>query len=159
MAGNEDKIPQSRKCQLSITDYVYNHFFAVDDRPEEKYFNRHVRRQLCATTTQTWKDLGLELLGEGINTELGVIDNTDSDVMIRCTKMFHLWLEREPTASWRKLIQALKRLDLISLATGIESKLTGLLLEPITGLLFIYPSKQIGMGKTRQLGTWRSRDI
>ena len=76
-------------------------------------------------------------MGEGINTALGVIENTDSDVMTRCTKMFHLWLGREPTASWRKLIQALKQLNLISLAIGIESKLTGPLLEPITGLLFI----------------------
>ena len=118
-----------------------------------------MREQLCATTTQTWKDLGLELLGEGISRALGVIENNDSEVMIRCTKMFRLWLEREPTASWRKLIQALKQLNLISLADGIESKLTGPLLEPITGLLFICPFKQMGMSKTRQLGTWRSCDI
>ena len=107
-----------------------------------------MRGQLCATATQTWKDLGLELLGEGINTALGVIENTDSDVMIRCTKMFRLWLEREPTASWRKLIQALKQLNLISLAIGIESKLTGPLLETITGLLFVCPCKQTGIDKT-----------
>ena len=109
-------------------------YFAVDDRPEEKFLNRYAREQLCAMEPQIWKDLGLELLGKESNNALGVIENNHSDVTIRCSNMFELWLRKQPTASWRKLIQAMKQLKLNSLADQIESQLIGPLVEPIPGL-------------------------
>ena len=82
-----------------------------------------MREQLCAKGTQIWKDLGVELLGEGDNDALDVIKNNNSDVTTCCSAMFQLWLDRKPTASWRRLIQALKQLKLDYLANQVESKL------------------------------------
>ena len=84
-----------------------------------------------------WKDLGLELLSTGSNDALEVIKNNKSDVMDRCSAMFQLWLDRQPTASWRQLIKALKRLHLSNIAHQIELKLTTPVLESNTGLLSI----------------------
>ena len=82
-----------------------------------------------------WKDLGVELLGTESNDALEVIKNNSTDMRDRCTAMFHLWLDRHPAASWRKLIQALKRLNLNTLAQQIELKLTIPVLESNFGLL------------------------
>ena len=53
--------------------------------------------------------------------------------------MFQLWLDRQPSASWRQLIEALKQLHLNYLAGQIESKLMAdLELSAVTpGDLFI----------------------
>ena len=40
--------------------------------------------------------------------------------------MFHLWLQKQPTASWNQLIISLRNIELIDLATKIEQ----MLLEP-----------------------------
>ena len=108
-----------------------------------KFLNRHVREQLCAKSAQMWKDLGLELLSTGSNDALEVIKNNKSDVMDRCSAMFQLWLDRQPAASWRQLIKALKNLHLSNIAHQIELKLTTPVLESITGLL----SKEIACSR------------
>ena len=102
----------------------------VDDRPEMKYLNRYVKEPLCAKSTEMWKDLGTELLGS--NNTLDVINNNNCDIRNCCSAMFQLWLDRQPTASWRKLIEALKQLQLNHLADQIESKFTISVLEPST---------------------------
>ena len=71
-----------------------------------------------------WKDLGLELLGLESNNALGIIKNNNSDVRNCCSAMFQLWLDRQPAASWRRLIEALKQLQLNYLANQIELTLT-----------------------------------
>ena len=110
---------------------------AVCDRPEVKFLNRHVREQLCARSAQMWKDLGVILLGSENNDALEVIKNDNSNVMGRCSAMFQLWLDRQPSASWRQLIQALKELHLNYIAHQIESKLIIPVLESSAGLLLI----------------------
>ena len=105
-------------------------FIAVDNRPEIKFLNRHVREQLC----EKWKDLGIELLGVGSNDALNVIQSNNSDVTKCCSAMFQLWLDRQPTASWRQLIEALKHLQLNYLAYQIESKLMMPVVDPNAGL-------------------------
>ena len=82
-----------------------------------------------------WKDLGLELLGTGSNDDLEVIKNNNTDLRDRCSAMFQLWLDRQPTASWRQLIQALKRRCLNHFAHQLESKLTIPVLDSSFGLL------------------------
>ena len=109
-------------------------FIAVDNRPEIKFLNRHMREPLCAKSTGMWKDLGLELLGTGSNDSLDAIKNNNSDIRNCCSAMFQLWLDRQPTASWRQLIEALKQLQLNFLAYQIESKLIIPVLEPSAGL-------------------------
>jgi len=39
---------------------------------------------------------------------------------MRCSEMFKLWLERRPEASWRHLINAIRRIRLDNLASDIE---------------------------------------
>ena len=82
-----------------------------------------MRESLCAKNTQLWRDVGIELLGGGSNDALDIIENNNSDVTNCCSKMFQLWFDRQPTASWKQLIQALKQLQLDNLADQIESKL------------------------------------
>ena len=114
--------------------YIFNALIltAVDDRPDLKFLNRHVRESLCAKSTQLWKDVGIELLGGGGNDalQLDIIENSNSDVTNCCSKTFQLWLDRQPTASWRQLIQALKQLQLNQLAGQVESRLKTPVSEP-----------------------------
>ena len=118
----------------NLTALVYA---TVDDRPDIQFLNRHVREQLCAKTTQIWKDLGVELLGEGSNDALDVIKNNNSDVTNCYSAMFQFWLESQPSATWRRLIQALKQLQLNYLTNQIELELTMPVLESNAGLLHI----------------------
>ena len=97
-----------------------------------------MREQLSAQGTNTWKDLGMELVGFGSNDALDVIEHNNRDVTECCSAMFKLWLRRNPTASWRKLIQALRNMLLNYLATQIESKLQTAVVEPSPGLLSIH---------------------
>ena len=90
---------------------------------------------MCAKSTQTWKDLGIELLGADNNDALNVISHNNNDVMKCCSAMFQLWLDRQPTASWKKLIEALNQLQLNYAADQIKSKL--ILQESDAGLLRI----------------------
>lgn len=96
-----------------------------------------MREQLCAKNPQAWKDLGIELLGVESSDALDVLKNNNSDVMSCCSAMFQLWLERQPTATWSQLIQALRQLQLNSLADQISSKLTVPVLESDSGLLAV----------------------
>ena len=69
-------------------------------------------------------NLDLELLeqeDEGIFNEIET--NNPSDVGKCCKEMFQLWLRKCSTATWHQLIQALREVDLNSLATKIEGML------------------------------------
>ena len=64
--------------------------------------NRHVIKEVaaaCANRPDVWRDLGIELLGQGGIAELDVIkaNNTD-DVMKCCSKMVSLWLQQQTEA-------------------------------------------------------------
>lgn len=98
---------------------------AVDDRPEMKFLNRHVKEQLCASGTEVWKNLGIELMIR--SNALEIIQLSNSDVKGCCSAMFRLWLEGQTDASWRQLIEALRQLQLNNLASQIGTKLC---LEP-----------------------------
>jgi len=80
----------------------------------------------CDKNPEAWKDLGRELLpvGDASETALSTIAvNNKDDVTTRCSSLFTLWLERQPEASWKQLIDVLKRVNLNSLAKEIEEKL------------------------------------
>ena len=98
----------------------------VDDRPHLKYLVRHVRDQLCAaceSNPQAWKDLGRELMPDSDAALSTIAVNAHGNVINCCSSLFNLWLQRQPEASWRQLIQALKDTGLDTLATQIEKKL------------------------------------
>ena len=70
--------------------------------------------------------MGVELLAEEDVQALDEIQsNYPSNASMCCTKMFQLWLDRQPEASWRQLIKALREpnIELKELANTIEQKL------------------------------------
>ena len=86
------------------------------DRPALKLLNKHV--------SSKWHDLGLELLEQEDEETLNQIKSDNpKDVNECCKEMFQLWLRKCSTATWHQLIQALREVDLNSLATKIERML------------------------------------
>jgi len=76
--------------------------------------------------------LGIELLEADDVKKLNNIQSEHpADPDICCTKLFVLWLEKQPEASWNQLIKSLRQpgLDLDHLATKIEQ----MLLQPSPG--------------------------
>ena len=75
-----------------------------------------------------WHDLGIELLDSDGVEDLDKIEaENKSDIDKCCTKMFQLWLKKQPTASWNHLIVALRRpeIELHLLANKIEEMSEG----------------------------------
>ena len=106
--------------------YYFFHACIVDDRPKEIYLNRHIRLPLCAAcdvNPQAWKDLGTELMPDA-EAELSAISAEHPDSLVKCcSSLFQLWLQRESNASWKQLLDALKKVNLNHLATQIEGML------------------------------------
>ena len=91
------------------------------DRPTLKLLNNHVRK----IVSSKWYDLGLQLLEEEDEERLNEIEsNNPRDVSECCKEMFKLWLSKCTNAKWNQLIQALKEVQLSSLATTIERMLS-----------------------------------
>ena len=70
--------------------------------------------------------MGIELLAEEDVQALDEIQrNNPRDASTCCTKMFQLWLERQPDASWKQLVEALREpnIEMNELANTIEQKL------------------------------------
>ena len=107
---------------------MHIHFFACfvgHETPSLKHLNQYVRGSIGLK----WYDLGIELLDSSDVEDLEKIEaEHKSDINKCCTKMFHLWLKKQPTASWKQLIKALQQdnIGLHTLATKIEL----LLLQP-----------------------------
>ena len=93
--------------------------FVVDDKPEENYLITYVRPGLyaaCDLNPQAWRDLGIELMPDaGADLSAISLDRRDS-VVDRCSNMFRLWLQRQPNASWKQLIEALSKTNQNTLA-------------------------------------------
>ena len=71
-----------------------------------------------------WKDLGVQLLGSSHSGKLDVIElDSRNSVEECCTKMFQCWLDVDPTATWNKLILALKDIGLNTLSEKITMDL------------------------------------
>ena len=93
-----------------------------------------------------WHDLGIELLDCSDVGELDIIEaEHPSDLNKCCTKMFNLWLKKQPEASWNQLMEALRQPG-IELGTS-ASKIEQMLLQPKPqGWLFtLYSNKVICM--------------
>ena len=89
-----------------------------------------MRIHICGSTNnpEVWRDVGRELLGEllgeEVESELNAIAvDSHGSVIKCCSGMFSLWLERQPEATWRQLISALKNIKLVSLAKNVENLL------------------------------------
>ena len=96
----------------------------MDDRPEMKYINRYVIEGVCSSGPEAWLRLGTELFE---NKDIPTLHTIKSDATASstcCSKMLKLWLERQPKASWRRLIIALKQIWMNNLASEIEKLLS-----------------------------------
>ena len=104
---------------------IFKVFFALfigHQQPQLKFLNRYVR----ASVGMKWDDLGIELLDSNDIGELNTIEAENSSNLNKCcTKMFNLWLNKQPTASWNQLIKALRQpcIALGTLASNIEQML------------------------------------
>ena len=65
-----------------------------------------------------WYDLGLELVDSN-NVLKEIKANHPNDVNTCCTVMFEKWLERDPDASWSKLVTALNNIEMNTAAASI----------------------------------------
>jgi len=99
----------------------------ANDKPNSKYLNSHVKPQVCDAchnNPEVWRDLGIELLGEEADPALNIISvNSRGNVIQCCSSMFSLWLERQPEASWKQLVEALMKVNLKSLSVEIKKLL------------------------------------
>ena len=96
----------------------------MDDRPEIKYLNRHIVEKVCISGPEVWLHLGIQLLDKKDLLALNVIESDVTNLRERCVKMFELWLEIQPHASWRKLISAMKNIHMYNLALDVEKLFT-----------------------------------
>ena len=71
-----------------------------------------------------WLELGIELLRKDDIAALEMIKFNVSECSVRFSDMFKLWLKRQPNASWRHLLTALKHVRQDSLASTIEKLLS-----------------------------------
>ena len=98
-------------------------FINIDNEcPKASYLNKHVRDKICASEARKWEDLGRELLDDDDMPALAARTHNMSEKQC-CSEMFKLWLERQPEASWRQLIAALRVLKLNRLAGDVENLL------------------------------------
>ena len=93
----------------------------------EKFLIKHVRPGLCTAcdlNPEAWRDLGMVLMPDAV-AELCTISRDHRDNIVSCcSSLFWLWLERQPDATWKQLIKALKEINLNHLAAQIEEMLT-----------------------------------
>ena len=88
--------------------------------------NKHVRGHLvaaCESNSQAWKDLGAELIPDGDEAVRAIAASKSQDLTACCAAMLDKWLDKDPNASWRQLIEALNEIGLNSLAADIKKKL------------------------------------
>ena len=119
------------KCIDFLLNMIFI-IFAGHQVPSLKSLNRYVKGSVGIK----WYDLGIEILDFNDVGKLNTIQaEYSSDFNKCCTTMFKLWLQKQPTASWNQLIEALRApyISLNTLAINIEE----MLLQPkLQGYLF-----------------------
>ena len=86
-----------------------------------KYLNKYVRERVCAADTDKWRDLGIVLMGQDAVYVLDIIRiNHPNYIEECCTRMFTVWHQRTPKASWKQLIEGLKEVELTQLASELK---------------------------------------
>ena len=91
------------------------------DKPTLKEINDYNIRDQVAIE---WHDLGVQLLPDELQVQLGIIGNNNpGNAKMCCTCMFELWLQVDTTASWNKLIESLRRINKNQLAERISREI------------------------------------
>ena len=90
------------------------------DKPTLKEIDYKIRDQVAIE----WHDLGVQLLPDDLQVQLGIIGNNNpGNAKMCCTCMFEYWLQVDTTASWNKLIEALRRINKNQLAERISREI------------------------------------
>jgi len=92
-------------------------------RPARKYL-----KDVRSLFAKNWYDIGLELLEPEDENKLDEIEtNKGGNVNECCGDMLHLWLQKQPYATWNQLIDALKSpgVEMFDVASKIEGMLKG----------------------------------
>ena len=90
-------------------------------KPSLKEINDYNIRDQVATE---WHDLGVQLLPDDLQVQLGIIRNNNSGNVKMCsTCMFEYWLQVDTTASWNKLIEALRKINKNHLAASVSREI------------------------------------
>ena len=100
---------------LKITTAYVGH-----DRPELRDLSIHV----VPNVADRWYKFGQVLLEPKYASRLKTIRaDAKNDAEAGCAKMFEKWLDTDKLASWNKVIEALKSVELISVASDIKNLL------------------------------------
>ena len=96
----------------------------MDDRPITKYLRYYVKQEICASGPEVWLDLGIELLDQkDVSSLYAIKSDATKSLSERCSEMFKLWHERQPDASWRRLIIAMRKIRMDNLANDVQKLL------------------------------------
>ena len=96
----------------------------VNDCPNDQFLNKYVRTKICAAGANKWRDLGIVLMGQDAADDLDVIRiDHPNNVKECCSRMFSEWRQRNTKASYKDLIDGLKEVNLIQLASEVEKLL------------------------------------
>ena len=107
---------QSRAFVIELFVYIAN------SKPTMKILQKFIPH-----LASKWYELGTELLDEGKEHELDIIEsNHKKDVKKCCIEVFRLWLNTHTDTSWYKIMEALKSpcIELASVAADLEKELT-----------------------------------
>ena len=89
----------------------------------------YLHRYVIETVGSKWYDVGIDLLGKNdVKALQSIRDDPRNNPKTSCIKMFELWLERQPKASWNQLIKSLRQPN-IALNT-LASRIEHMLLQP-----------------------------
>ena len=96
----------------------------VNDCPNDQFLNKYVRTKVCAAGANKWRDLGIVLMGQDAADDLDIIRiDHPNNVKECCLRMFSEWRQRNTKASYKDLIDGLKEVSLIQLASEVEKLL------------------------------------
>ena len=103
---------------------ILHQYFLVNDCPSDQFLNKYVRTKVCAAGANKWRDLGIALMGQDAADDLDVIRiDYPNNVKECCSRMFTEWRQRNSKASYKHLIDGLKEVHLIQLASEVEKLL------------------------------------
>ena len=100
--------------------YIIHYLTTVADRPTIKDLNNHVIEQYAIC----WKQLGVEL---GVkNYHIANITENNASRKLRqveecCSQMLQKWLDIDPSATWAKLDDAIKKIKLSSTTSPVST--------------------------------------
>ena len=84
---------------------------------------RDLATHVIPSVATKWYSLGLQLLDPKYENELNTIEEDTRNTATCCRKMFSKWLNTDEHASWNKLIEALRIVQLNTVANDIEQLL------------------------------------